>query len=85
MYQHNADQLLANHITASFMHVYKLIFSDLNLLHILYSVGMYVDKSFVFHSSHVSFQVKQLSQPQDEGYRRSIRKKQKVMFNFGKE
>jgi len=29
--------------------------------------------------------VKQLSQPQDEGYRRSIRKKQKVMFNFGKE
>lgn len=83
MYQHNADQLLANHITAGFMHVYK--FSDLNLLHILYSVGMCVDKSFVFHLLHVSFQVKQLSQPQDEGYRRSIRKKQKVMFNFGKE
>ncbi|PFX22568.1 Patatin-like phospholipase domain-containing protein 7 [Stylophora pistillata] len=29
--------------------------------------------------------VKQLSQPQDGGYRRTIRKKQKVMFNFGKE
>ena len=42
-------------------------------------------ESFAFHSLHVSFQVKQLSQPQDEGYRRSIRKKQKVMFNFGKE
>jgi len=59
----------------------------LNLLHILYSVGMYVHvlQSFAFHLLHVSFQVKQLSQPQDEGYRRSIRKKQKVMFNFGKE
>ena len=58
---------------------------DLNLLHILHSVGMYVYESFAFHLLHISFQVKQLSQPQDEGYRRSIRKKQKVMFNFGKE
>jgi len=32
-----------------------------------------------------NLEMKQLSQPKDEGYRRTMRKRQKVMFNFGKE
>ncbi|KAJ7389184.1 Neuropathy target esterase [Desmophyllum pertusum] len=39
----------------------------------------------IFYGKKYLRKVKQLSQPQDEGYRRTIRKRQKVMFNFGKE
>ncbi|XP_027053667.1 patatin-like phospholipase domain-containing protein 7 isoform X1 [Pocillopora damicornis] len=39
----------------------------------------------IFYGKKYLRKVKQLSQPQDGGYRRTIRKRQKVMFNFGKE
>ncbi|KAK2568031.1 Patatin-like phospholipase domain-containing protein 6 [Acropora cervicornis] len=39
----------------------------------------------IFYGKKYLRKMKQLSQPKDEGYRRTMRKRQKVMFNFGKE